>query len=135
MGSWSEGSIFMIKRIGAVSHDGNRVHEADENGDPEVGMFQAWDSNQKKKLDLRVIENRHHKWECELFSQIWNHINKKQSHFWIKLSVVGISSSFTYYSQKHIWYNITKIHFAIYIKVLKHVHVFQHGNFTYNNLS
>ena len=54
---------------GTVAHDGNQIKEA--NGYvPLVGMFQSWNSNQKEKLDLRVIENSHEKWEYELFSWI-----------------------------------------------------------------
>ena len=55
---------------GTVAHDGNQIKEASGNGDPLVGMFQSWNSNQKEKLDLRVIENSCEKWEYELFSWI-----------------------------------------------------------------
>lgn len=50
------------KENGAVARDGNQVHEENGNGEPDVGVFQSWDSNKKKKLDLRIIESRH-EWE------------------------------------------------------------------------
>lgn len=56
-----QGLCLYGKENGAVAHDGNQVHEANGDGEPNVGMLQSWDPNQKEKLDFGVIENRHNK--------------------------------------------------------------------------
>lgn len=52
---------FYEKQNGTAPEDGNEVHEANDDGDPNVGMLQPWDPKQEEGRDFnfRGVEGGH----------------------------------------------------------------------------
>lgn len=52
---------FYEKQNGTVPQNGNKVHEANRDGDPNVGMLRPWDPSQEEDRDFifRCVEGRH----------------------------------------------------------------------------